>query len=88
MSSSSNLFVPPSSIEEYYQAGSTAGNFFSSINAPTSGAREEKDLPRGETSFQLYSLATPNGHKVGIMLEELGIDYDAHGNGLFHYLFV
>ena len=60
---------------------------FASINAPTAGARDEKDLPRGDASFQLYSLASPNGHKVGIMLEELGIDYDAHGEELFHHSF-
>lgn len=36
------------------------------------------DLPDGPSSIQLYSLSTPNGHKVSILLEELGIDYDAH----------
>lgn len=52
---------------------------FAAINAPTAGARVEKELPVGDAPFQLYSLATPNGIKVSILLEELGIEYDAHG---------
>jgi GST-like protein len=47
------------------------GGQFASINRPTAGARFDKDLPRGEHPFQLYSLGTPNGQKVTIMLEEL-----------------
>ena len=43
----------------------------SSINRPTAGARHEAELPRGSHPMQLYSLATPNGQKAGIMLEEL-----------------
>lgn len=60
-----------------------SGGAFASINRPTAGARESKELPVGEHQFQLYSLATPNGVKVTIMLEELleqGFDeaqYDA-----------
>lgn len=60
------------------------GGAFASINRPTAGARYERELPRGEHSLQLYSLATPNGAKVTIMLEELleaGIseaEYDAY----------
>ncbi len=59
------------------------GGAFAGINRPTSGARTEKALPVGKHPLQLYSLATPNGVKVTIMLEELleaGIkeaDYDA-----------
>ena len=59
------------------------GNKFASINAPTAGAREEKDLPVGKHPLQLYSLGTPNGVKVTIMFEELleaghkGAEYDA-----------
>jgi len=59
------------------------GGKFASINAPTAGAREEKDLPVGKHPLQLYSLATPNGVKVTVMLEELlalghaGAEYDA-----------
>ena len=52
---------------------------WSAINSPTAGAREQKDLPVGDAPIQLYSLATPNGIKVHILLEELGVDYDAHG---------
>lgn len=59
------------------------GGAFAGINRPTAGARHEQPLPRGEHALQLYSLATPNGVKVSIMLEELleaGIsaaEYDA-----------
>ena len=47
------------------------GGKFASINRPTAGAREDRDLPTGEHHLQLYSLATPNGVKATIMLEEL-----------------
>lgn len=47
------------------------GGRFAGINRPTAGAREDRELPIGEHSFQLYSLATPNGVKASIMLEEL-----------------
>lgn len=47
------------------------------INKPTSGARTEKDLPVGEHPIQLYSMATPNGQKVTVALEEMGLKYDA-----------
>ncbi|MXP14497.1 glutathione-dependent disulfide-bond oxidoreductase [Altererythrobacter confluentis] len=47
------------------------GGKFSSINRPTAGAREDRDLPVGEHPFQLYSLATPNGVKANIIFEEL-----------------
>ena len=59
------------------------GGRFASINRPTAGAREDKELPVGEHDFQLYSLATPNGVKASVMLEELleaghsGAEYDA-----------
>mmetsp|Transcript_171019 Transcript_171019/g.548023 ORF Transcript_171019/g.548023 Transcript_171019/m.548023 type:complete len:312 (+) Transcript_171019:56-991(+) len=69
-------WIPPERIEDLYKA--TDGNSFTGINQPTAGPRSESPLPRGETPFQLYSLATPNGWKVGILLEELGIAYDAH----------
>ncbi len=60
------------------------GGVWGSANAPTAGARHEKVLPRGKHPLQLYSLATPNGQKVTILLEELlakgekGAEYDAH----------
>jgi len=48
------------------------------MNSPVAGKRFEAELPRGEHGLQLYSLGTPNGHKVTILLEELGVDYDAY----------
>lgn len=59
------------------------GGQFANINRPISGATHEKDLPVGKHPIQLYSMATPNGVKVTIMLEELlalghtGAEYDA-----------
>lgn len=60
-----------------------SGGQFASINRPIAGATHDQELPVGEHPFQLYSLATPNGVKVTVMLEELlaaGIkeaEYDA-----------
>jgi len=48
-----------------------SGGKFANINRPISGSTHEKNLPVGEHPLQLYSLATPNGVKVTIMLEEL-----------------
>jgi GST-like protein len=59
------------------------GGRFANINRPIAGATHEKDLPVGRHPMQLYSLATPNGVKVTVMLEELlalghsGAEYDA-----------
>tara|TARA_Y100000589_G_C27182635_1_gene641417 strand:- start:302 stop:1174 length:873 start_codon:yes stop_codon:yes gene_type:complete len=59
------------------------GGAFAKINRPTAGTTHEKVLPVGDNPLQLYSLATPNGVKVTIMLEELlalghtGAEYDA-----------
>ena len=59
------------------------GGRFENINRPTAGATHEKELPVGRHPLQLYSLGTPNGVKVTIMLEELlalghkGAEYDA-----------
>ena len=59
------------------------GSKFASTNRPIAGAMQEKALPVGKHPMQLYSLATPNGQKVTIMLEELlalghaGAEYDA-----------
>jgi len=72
-------YTPP----EVWAPDTENGGRFASINRPTAGARENKELPVGEHDFQLYSLATPNGVKAGIMLEELleaghsGAEYDA-----------
>jgi GST-like protein len=60
-----------------------SGGAFASINRPIAGATHEKELPVGKHPLQLYSLGTPNGQKVTIMLEELleaghsGAEYDA-----------
>ena len=57
---------------------------FAKINRPEAGATYEKTLPRGRHPLQLYSLGTPNGQKITILLEELlsldhqGAEYDAH----------
>ena len=59
------------------------GGQFANINRPVSGSTHDKTLPVGKHPFQLYSLGTPNGQKVTIMLEELleaghqGAEYDA-----------
>ena len=59
------------------------GGRFANINRPIAGATHDKDLPVGRHPLQLYSLATPNGVKVTVMLEELltlghrGAEYDA-----------
>ncbi len=59
------------------------GGRFASINRPVAGATHDEPLPRGRHPMQLYSLGTPNGVKVTIMLEELlalghsGAEYDA-----------
>ena len=61
-----------------------SGGRFANINRPIAGATHDKELPVGRHPLQLYSLATPNGVKVTIMLEELlaaghgGAEYDAH----------
>jgi len=60
------------------------GGKFANINRPIAGSTHEKDLPIGQHPLQLYSLATPNGAKATIMLEELlaaghsGAEYDAY----------
>ncbi|MAD54120.1 MULTISPECIES: glutathione-dependent disulfide-bond oxidoreductase [unclassified Idiomarina] len=77
---SNNAYVPPKVWE--WEPGN--GGKFANINRPVSGATHEQPLPKGEHDLQLYSLATPNGQKVTILLEELleaGVkeaDYDAY----------
>ncbi|MDP2548457.1 glutathione-dependent disulfide-bond oxidoreductase [Oceanobacter sp. 4_MG-2023] len=59
------------------------GGKFASINRPVAGATHDKELPRGEHPLQLYSMGTPNGIKITVMLEELlaagktAAEYDA-----------
>ena len=60
-----------------------SGGRFANINRPIAGPTHDKDLPTGKHPMQLYSLGTPNGQKVTVMLEELlalghtGAEYDA-----------
>ncbi|MBT0587303.1 glutathione-dependent disulfide-bond oxidoreductase [Alteromonas oceanisediminis] len=73
-------YTPP----KVWEWDQDSGGKFANINRPVSGATHEKPLPRGQHALQLYSLATPNGVKVTVMLEELlerGIEqaeYDAY----------
>lgn len=77
---SESTYVPPT----VWQWKTESGGKFASINRPIAGATHQADLPVGKQPLQLYSLATPNGVKVTILLEELlalGIkeaEYDAH----------
>ena len=72
-------FIPP----KVWVWDKESGGKFASINRPIAGATHDKELPVGKHPLQLYSLATPNGVKVTIMLEELlalgheGAEYDA-----------
>lgn len=72
-------YVPPT----VWTHEAPSGGQFASINRPTAGPTHEKVLPVGKHPLQLYSLATPNGIKVTILLEELlalghsGAEYDA-----------
>jgi GST-like protein len=66
---------PPPKIQELF--AKTDGNKFSGMNRSTAGSRANIPADVGSAPFQLYSLATPNGQKIGIALEELGVDYDA-----------
>jgi GSH-dependent disulfide-bond oxidoreductase len=76
---STNGYTPP----KVWQWDQQNGGAFASINRPISGATKQKELPVGKHPLQLHSLATPNGVKVTIMLEELlaaghsGAEYDA-----------
>ena len=75
-----NEYVPP----KVWTMDAENGGEWASINRPDSGARHQQALPVGTHPLQLYSLATPNGQKITIMLEELlalGVtdaEYDAH----------
>jgi len=72
-------YIPPS----VWTWDQESGGKFANINRPIAGATHEKDLPVGDHPLQLYSLATPNGVKATVMLEELleaghkGAEYDA-----------
>jgi GST-like protein len=72
-------YVPP----KVWTWDTGSGGKFANINRPIAGATHDKVLPKGKHPMQLHSLATPNGVKVTVMLEELlaagftGAEYDA-----------
>lgn len=75
-----NTYTPP----KIWSVDTQTGGKWASTNKPTAGATHQKTLPVGKHPLQLYSMGTPNGQKVTILLEELlalGIteaEYDAH----------
>ena len=77
--SDASEYTPP----KVWSPPESSGGRFAKINRPESGPTHEKELPVGRHPLQLYSLATPNGVKVTVMLEELlalghaGAEYDA-----------
>jgi GST-like protein len=77
--SDSTLYTPP----KVWSWNKANGGRFANINRPVAGPTHEHALPRGKHPLQLYSLATPNGIKVTVMLEEVlalghrGAEYDA-----------
>lgn len=77
---SQDTYTPP----KVWKNDKENGGKFASTNRPTAGARHQQKLPVGEAPLQLYSLNTPNGVKVNILLEELaelnikGAEYDAY----------
>src|SRR4051812_29850202 len=79
MMTASPEYTPP----EVWTWNKPSGGRFANINRPIAGPTHDKELPVGRHALQLYSLATPNGVKVTVMLEELlalghsGAEYDA-----------
>ena len=78
--SENSEYVPP----KVWKWDADNGGEWANINRPIAGPTHDKELPIGKHPLQLYSLATPNGVKVTVMLEELlalghnGAEYDAH----------
>jgi GST-like protein len=76
---STNDYTPPA----VWTWNKASGGRFANINRPVAGATHDKELPVGRHPLQLYSLGTPNGVKVTVLLEELlalghlGAEYDA-----------
>ena len=79
MTDSNSSYTPP----EVWTWNTDDGAAFSNINRPIAGPTHDKELPVGKHPLQLYSLGTPNGVKVTVLLEELlalgyeGAEYDA-----------
>ena len=79
MSTSTEEYTPP----KVWSWNKASGGRFANINRPIAGPTHDKELPVGKHPMQLYSLGTPNGQKITIMLEELlalghkGAEYDA-----------
>jgi GST-like protein len=77
--SDSQTYTPP----KFWQWENQSGGKFTNINRPTSGPTYDQELPVGKHPLQLYSLGTPNGIKITVLLEELlafgheGAEYDA-----------
>ena len=77
--SEDDTYTPP----KVWTWDKSSGGRFANINRPIAGPTHDRELPVGEHPLQLYSLATPNGVKVTVMLEELlalghsGAEYDA-----------
>ena len=77
--SDSTTYVPP----KVWKWDNQSGGKFTNINRPISGSTHDQELPVGKHPLQLYSLGTPNGIKVTVLLEELlalgheGAEYDA-----------
>ncbi|MEO0903490.1 MAG: glutathione-dependent disulfide-bond oxidoreductase, partial [Pseudomonadota bacterium] len=76
--SDTSAYTPP----KVWTWDAECGGKFASINRPIAGPTHDKDLPVGKHPLQLHSLATPNGVKVTVMLEELlaaghAAEYDA-----------
>ena len=75
-----NTYTPP----KVWKSDAASGGAFANINRPIAGPTHDQELPVGKHPLQLYSLATPNGVKVTVMLEELlelgfeGAEYDAY----------
>lgn len=78
--SNANQYQPP----RVWTWDAESGGAWASVNRPIAGATHSATLQRGKQPLQLYSLGTPNGQKITIMLEELlalgeiGAEYDAH----------
>lgn len=76
--SAASCLAPPTRPLSLLSTLRSATTAMSAASPTHAGFQLPADAPKGSAPIQLYSLATPNGQKVGIMLEELGLPYDAH----------